>query len=78
MSLQKAMTLMAKYQAMSNASEFIRSHGEEGFSFEDEKFNEIYLRETEKLSKKLQKLSEKYFKQYEDIGVEVNLEVNDY
>jgi hypothetical protein len=78
MSLQKAMTLIAKYQALTNASEFIRSHGEEGFSFEDEKFNEIYLRETEKLSKKLQKLSEKYLKQYEDIGIEVNLEVNGY
>lgn len=78
MSLQKAMTLMAKYQALTNASEFIRSHGEEGFSFEDEKFNETYLRETEKLSEKLEKLSEKYLKQYEDFGVEVNLEVNGY
>ena len=38
MSIAKARTLLAKYQGLSNASEFIRSHGEEGFSFEDKKF----------------------------------------
>lgn len=78
MSLQKAMTLMAKYQALTNASEFIRRHGEEGFMFENEKFHKTYLRETAKLSEKLEKLSDKYLKQYEDIGIEVDLEINNF
>lgn len=74
MSIQKAITLMAKYQAITNASEFIRSHGEEGFSFEDEKFNKTYLREAGKLSEKLEKMAEKYLEKYEELGIEVNYE----
>lgn len=76
MSKQKAMTALAKYQALSNASEFIRSHGEEGFSFDDENFNKTYLIETKKLSEKLYKLASKFHKHFESFGIEVNYEID--
>ena len=36
---KKAQYFLAKSHALSNAAEFIRSHGEEGFSFEDKDFD---------------------------------------
>lgn len=79
MSIAKARTLLAKYQSSSNASEFIRSHGEEGFSFEDKKFNEIYLRECRKLSEKLEKQSEVFYQKYLKLGIDIECEIdNDY
>lgn len=77
MSIAKARTLLAKYQGLSNAAEFIRSHGEEGFSFEDKKFNVVYLRENLKLAEKLNKESEKYFEKYRELGIEVESEIDE-
>ena len=70
--LQKARYFLAKYQALSNASEFIRSHGEEGFSYEDKDFHKVYLREIEKLSKQLDKRAEDFAKKYNQMNIEID------
>lgn len=72
MSRAKARTLLAKFHALSNAAEFIRSHGEEGFSFNDDDFNKIYLREVKKLTKKLDKQSQSYIDQYNDLAINID------
>jgi len=77
MSIAKARTLMAKYQALSNAAQFIESHGEEGFSFEDEKFNNVYLREKKKIADKLNIEAMKFLYKYRKLGIQVNSEVNE-
>lgn len=77
MSIAKARTLLAKYQSLSNSAEFIRSHGEEGFSFKDKKFNKVYMRENLKLSEKLNKEAEKYLEQYKELGIEIESEIDD-
>jgi len=77
MSIAKARTLLAKYQGLSNASEFIRSHGEEGFSFEDEKFNDVYMRENKKLSDRLDKEAMKFMDQYNELGIEIDSRVDE-
>ena len=77
MSIAKAITLLAKYQGLSNASEFIRSHGEEGFSFEDKKFNDVYLRENKKLSKRLDREAMVFWEKYLELGIKVESEVDD-
>ncbi len=70
--LQKARYFLAKYQALSNAAEFIRSHGEEGFSFEDKKLHKVYLRETEKLFKQLDERANSFAKKYQEIGIDID------
>lgn len=77
MSIAKARTLLAKYHAITNASEFIRSHGEEGFSFEDKNFDAIYQRETKKLSERLEKLSDKIILEYDKLGIEINSSIDE-
>jgi len=62
MSIAKANTLLAKFHSLSNSAEFINGHGEEGFSFEDEKFNKAYLRVNKILAKKLNSQAERYLK----------------
>ena len=76
MSVAKARTLLAKYQGLSNASEFIRSHGEEGFSFDDEKFNDVYLRENKKLAERLEKEATKFYEKYRELGIEIDCEAD--
>ena len=68
---------MAKFQGLSNAAQFIGSHGEEGFSFEDEKFNDIYLRENKKIAEKLNKQAMKYLVEYKKLGLNIDLEINE-
>jgi len=77
MSVAKARTLLAKYQSLSNASEFIRSHGEEGFSFEDKKFNKVYMRENKKLAKRLEKESRVFYEKYKKLGIDVSCDINE-
>lgn len=76
MSIAKAMTLQAKFQALTNAAEMIRSHGEEGFSFQDKKFDRIYHREINKLSEKLNKIADKYQVQYDKLGIEIDVDID--
>ena len=77
MSIARAKTLMAKYQALSNAAEFIISHGEEGFSFQDEKFNDVYLREKVKIADKLNRQAVEYLHKYRKLGIQVDSEINE-
>lgn len=72
MSKAKARTLLAKFHALSNAAEFIRSHGEEGFSFSDDDFNKIYLREAKSLAKKLDKQSQSYIDEYNNLAINID------
>ena len=76
MSIAKARTLQAKFQALTTASEMIRSHGEEGFSYEDKEFQKVYEREKLKLSDKLNKLAIKYEEQYSKLGIEIDTEID--
>lgn len=76
MSIQKARTLLAKYQAYSNAAEMIRGHGEEGFSFEDKKFNKVYNRETKNVADKLNKKATEYYIAYLKLGIEIECEID--
>ena len=76
MSIAKARTLLAKFHSLTNASEFISCHGEEGFTFDDEKFNKIYLREKIKTAKKLDKQAEKYLVEYKRLGIEIDDEAD--
>jgi hypothetical protein len=80
MSIAKLRILEAKFQAITNASEMIRGHGEEGFAFLDKKFDKIYKRETTKLSVKLDKMAEKYNVEIEKLhkeGFFIDLEMDD-
>jgi hypothetical protein len=77
MSTIKATELLAKYLSLSNAAEFIRSHGEEGFSFENEKLNKFYFRENIKLAKNLNNQAEEYLKEYDKLGIEVESSINE-
>lgn len=76
MSIAKARTLQAKFQALTNAAEMIRGHGEEGFSFDDKEFDKIYHRETKKLSEKLNKIADKHQLEYDKLGIEINTEID--
>ena len=78
MSIAKARTLLAKYHGLTNASEFIRSHGEEGFSFEDKKFNDVYMREKKKIAERLDKEAMVFYKKYLKLGIEIDCEIDKY
>lgn len=73
MGVARARTLMAKYQALTTASEMIRGHKDVGFSYDDEQFDEVYDREIKKLSQKLLKTADKYLREYENMGIKVDL-----
>lgn len=74
--LQKARYFLAKYQALSNAAEFIRSHGEEGFRFEDADFCKSYFKETENTAKQLQERADVFAKKYEQMNIDINSEID--
>jgi hypothetical protein len=76
MSIAKARTLKAKFQALTTASEMIRSHGEEGFSYQDKEFQKVYEREKLKLSAKLDKMSFKYENEFRKLNIEVNTDID--
>lgn len=58
--------------AFENASEMIRSHGEEGFSFDDEMLHEEYSKAILFASRKIISLAAKYDKKYKSIGIEID------
>ncbi len=74
--LKKARYFLAKYQTLSNAAEFIRSHGEEGFSFLDEEFDKAYSREGEILAKQLNDRAAIFAKKYVEIGIDIDHEID--
>jgi len=73
---KKAQYFLAKYQALSNAAEMIRSHGEEGFSFEDKVFNKEYLRQTKKTAQQLNKRANLFAKKYQAMNIDIECEID--
>lgn len=73
----KAKYYLAKYHALSTAAEMIRSHGEEGFSYEDDSFNEEYQRQTGVLYHQLNERSKKFLKKYKELDITVDDSVRD-
>jgi len=69
---QKAKKLQAKYQALANAAQFIGSHGEEGFSYNDKQLHKYYLKECANISDKLNQLTAKCNVKYHEIGIDVD------
>jgi len=67
---KKAQYFLASYQALSNASEMIRSHGEEGFSYEE------YMRQKKKIAEQLDKRAYQFFKKYEDMNLDIESEID--
>lgn len=63
---------IAKFLALTNAAEFIRQHGEEGFSFSDKKLDRIYKRNTKQLADQLNKRAETFRLKYEATGIDID------
>lgn len=72
MSIAKARTLLAKFHALSNAAQMIGSHGEEGFCYDDKKFDKAYHNAVKNLSKKFDKQAGMYLKKYKVLGFEID------
>ena len=72
----KALYYLAKYQALSNAAEMIRSHGEEGFSFEDKEFNDVYLKQKDILAEQLNSRSVVFYKKYISMGFDIECAID--
>lgn len=70
--INKAMYFLAKYEALSNAAEMIRQHGEEGFEFNDEIFDRIYRREAHNLYKQLNDRAAVFAKKYAEQGIDID------
>ena len=74
---KKAEYYLARFHSLSNAAEFIRSHGEEGFSFEDEDFNNAYMMANKTLSKQLNERADKFYKKYLALGIEIEAQIDE-
>ncbi len=74
---KKAEHFLAKYQALSNAAEMIRSHGEEGFHFEDEDFNNEYLKQCKIVAKQLNQRAQSFAKKYISTGIDIDCEIGE-
>lgn len=75
--LKKAQYYLASYQALSNAAEMIRGHGEEGFSFLDKAFDEAYQKQTKKLAKQLDERASVFSKKYELMGIDIDCAIGE-
>ena len=73
----KARQYLAKFHSYSNAAEFIRSHGEEGFSFEDEKLQDLYFKQNKRTANTLDKIANKWYQKYLNVGIEINSEISE-
>ena len=73
---KEAQYFLAKYQALSNAAEMIRSHGEEGFAFEDKVFDKEYKRQTVITAKQLDKRAELFAKKYQALNIDIKCEID--
>lgn len=68
----KARQYLAKFHSFSNAAEFIRQHGEEGFSFNDEKLNEKYMKQNEKTASMLERKADYWHIKYKETGISLD------
>ncbi|MCH2216814.1 MAG: hypothetical protein MK076_01855 [Flavobacteriales bacterium] len=73
---KKAQYFLAKSHALSNAAEFIRSHGEEGFSFEDKDFDKAYKRECQNTYKQLEARAVVFAKKYRAMNIDIEGEID--
>ena len=73
--IKKAVYYLAKYHSLSNAAEFIRSHVEEGFCYNDNELNKAYKRENQKLYGQLAARAYVFWEKYTDMGIEINSEM---
>ena len=71
---KKAQYYLAKFKALSNAAEFIRSHGEEGFAFKDEAFDRAYKKECEKIAHGLKGRAYAFLAKYEAMSISIDAE----
>lgn len=74
---KKAYYYLAKYLALSNASELIKGHGEEGHSFEDEDLNTAYQKEQAILYKQLDARANVFRQKYEAMGFDIESITNE-
>ncbi len=77
MSKRKAYYYLAKYHSLSTAAEFIRSHGEEGFSYGDEKLDIVYKRENQKLADQLNVRASIFYAKYKSLDIFIESIVDD-
>ena len=70
----KNLALMLAFQ---NASEMIRSHGEEGFSFDNELLGKEYRKAVNVAAKRILRMSIKYEEQYNKMGIEIDSSCDD-
>lgn len=73
----KAKNLLAQYQALSNAATMIGTHGEEGFKYADDNFNDAYRKATKRVEKSLMLKADKALAQYKSFGIDVNCDIDD-
>lgn len=73
---KKAQYFLAKYQALSNAAEMIRSHGEEGFAFADKDFDKVYKRESLNTYKQLEARAIVFAKKYQEMNIYISTEMD--
>lgn len=73
---KKAQYFLAKYHALSNAAEMIRSHGEEGFSFADKDFDNVYKRECLNTYKQLEARAIVFAKKYQEMNIDISTEMD--
>lgn len=73
----KAKNALAQFNALSNAAEMIGSHGEEGFSFQDNEFNQAYLKAAKRVKKSLMLKADKALEIYKSIGIEIDDSIHD-
>ena len=54
----------------------IRSHGEEGFSFEDKEFDKAYKREASRLGKQLNHRAMIFAKKYQKMNIDICTDID--
>ena len=74
---KKAEYYLARFRALSNAAEFIRSHGEEGFSFKDKDFNTAYMKAGKSISEQLDDRADTFYGKYLALGIDIETEIDE-
>lgn len=72
----KAYYYLARQLALSNAAEFIRSHGEEGHSFINEKLNNEYQKQIKTVAAQLESRAFSFVVKFEEMNIEIDTETD--
>lgn len=73
----KAKFYLARFHSLSNAAEFIRSHGEEGFGFIDNELDSKYKSSNQLVGHQLNQRAMRFWYKYEALGIDIDSESND-